>query len=295
MTQIDLHFSTRAERDRAYNARASVPDFEACMADYARLSEQARARCTGLFDLPYGAAKAERLDLLLPAAAQRSAPLLMFIHGGYWRAQTKENAALVAPALLAAGAAVALIEYPLLPSCTLADTVRSVRSALAWLHRHAARYGIDGQRVVAAGSSAGAHLAAMLAAPGWREDFVGLPEHPVHGLLCLSGLFDLRPLCETDVQEWLRLTPAQAWRLSPLAGVPDAPLPVVLSVGGLEPEGFQRQSAAYEAACRARGLAVRRLDMPRCNHFDLLHELGIPASPLANAALGLLGLPAAAR
>ena len=284
---IDLDFGTRAARDRQYNARASVADFDACMRTYAESSALARQQCAGILDLRYGMGVAERLDLYLPASTRRPAPLLVFIHGGYWRALRKEDSAMMSKVFTDAGVAVATLEYPLLPEATLPETVREVRSAVAWLHCHGAAYGIDPNRMYASGSSAGGHLVGMLLAPGWQASF-GLPEAAIQGGVGLSGLYDIQPLCDTHINDWLRLTPEQAHRLSPLYHLPDTPVPLVLAVGGLETEGFHNQTAAMDAAWRAKGYPVVRVEAPHCNHFNLVGELALPDSPLTQATLAML-------
>lgn len=284
---IDLCFANLQERERQYNARASVADFDACVREYAELSALARQQCVGLHDLRYGMGRAERLDLFPAASARQPSPLLIFIHGGYWRSQTKEDAALMSRVFTGAGVAVAVLEYPLLPEATLAEAVREVRSAVAWLHGNARHYGIDPHRIYASGSSAGGHLTGMLLAPGWQESY-GLPETVIRGGLCLSGLFDIQPLCDTSVNTWLRLHPEQARLLSPLYALPSAPVPLVLAVGGLETDGFKNQTQAYENAWREKGWPVTRVQAPRCNHFNLLCELAKPQSPLTLATLEMV-------
>jgi arylformamidase len=284
---IDLDFGTRAARDRQYNARASVADFDACMRTYAESSALARQQCAGILDLRYGMGVAERLDLYLPASTRRPAPLLVFIHGGYWRALRKEDSAMMSKVFTDAGVAVATLEYPLLPEATLPETVREVRSAVAWLHCHGAAYGIDPNRMYASGSSAGGHLVGMLLAPGWQASF-GLPEAAIQGGVGLSGLYDIQPLCDTHINDWLRLTPEQAHRLSPLYHLPDTPVPLVLAVGGLETEGFHNQTAAMDAAWRAKSYPVVRVEAPHCNHFNLVGELALPDSPLTQATLAMI-------
>ena len=125
----DLFFASIAEREVQYNARASVADFDACVRRYAESA--ARVRAAGRAEPAVRHGPDERLDLFLPAAAQASAPLFVFIHGGYWRSQRKEDAPVMAEAFNAAGAAVATLEYTLLPEATLPEVVREVRSAVA--------------------------------------------------------------------------------------------------------------------------------------------------------------------
>lgn len=284
---FDLNFSSLEERAVQYNARASVADFDACVAEYTRLADEVKGLCPGVYDLRYGEGVANRLDLFPVIQSKQPAPLLVFMHGGYWRSQTKEDAPIMAKAFTDAGIAVCTLEYTLLPEATLAETVREMRSAIAWLYRNAGRYGIDARRIHVAGSSAGGHLAAMLAAPGWQEKF-NLPADVIKGMLSLSGLYDIRPLCDINVNEWLQLHPEQAQRLSPLFQLPRADMPVLLAVGGLETDGFKNQTYAYGAACRAQGVAVHRVETPHCNHFNLLCELHDSASDLSKATFKMV-------
>lgn len=284
---IDLNFATIDVRNVQYNARASVADFDACVLEYAQLSELARSQCVGIFDLQYGHSTAERLDIFPAKKANHPAPVLIYIHGGYWRSQTKEDAALMAKAYTDAGVAVAVLEYPLAPKATLAEIVRSVRSAVAWLYKNATTYGVDPNRIFASGSSAGGHLVGMLIAPNWQTDYQ-LPPNVIRGGVALSGLYDLRPLCETYHNEWLNLHTEQAERLSPLFELPETPVPLVLAVGGLETDGFKNQTDVYERAYRAKGYPVKRVQTPHCNHFNLLCEMVKPDSDLNKAILKMI-------
>jgi len=275
----DLLFVNIAERVRQYDARASVADFETTIAEYTTLSRQADARCPSVRDLRYGQASSERLDVFPLCADQQPAPVFIFIHGGYWRGQTKENAAMLALHLTQAGIAVVTLEYALLPRSTLFEAVRQVRAAVAWLYANAHVYGLDNTRFVVGGSSAGAHLAAMVAAEGWTGEY-HLPFDCIKGLVGLSGLYDLRPLCDIDINAWLHMHADQAWRVSPVCHLPRPGLPVLLSVGGLETDGFKAQTDAYQRLGATHGLNITRCDVAVCNHFNLLVELTRGDSPL---------------
>ena len=282
--EVELFFRDLTERGRQYDARASVADFDACVAEYARLARKVNNECVGIYDLRYGQSQAERLDIFPTALGGQPAPVFVFIHGGYWRSQTKEDAPIMAQAFTRAGVAVCVLEYTLLPEATLAEVVRQARSAVAWLYRNGAGYGIDPDRLYVGGSSAGAHLAAMVAAQDWTVSY-GLPHDLVKGVAGLSGLYELAPLCQIAPSEWLQLHADQTARVSPLHHLPRAGLPMVLAVGGLETDGFKNQTEAYDEACRAAGLAVNRVHVPQCNHFDLLCELAEPQSELCRAVL----------
>lgn len=286
-TDVDLRFADLAERGRQYDARGSVADFDACVAEYARLAREVNRDCVGLYDLKYGPANAERLDIFPTVLRSTPAPVFVFIHGGYWRSQAKEDAPIMVKPFVQAGVAVCTLEYTLLPEATLPEVVRQVRNAVAWLYTHGAQYGIDPNRIYVAGSSAGAHLAAMAAAQGWTASY-GLPDDVVKGLAALSGLYELAPLCDVAPNEWLQLHADQTPRVSPMHHLPRTGLPAVLAVGGLETDGFKNQTDAYDAACRAAGVSVNRLHVPQCNHFNLLCEWADADSELTRATLAMI-------
>ena len=284
----------RAQLDVQYNARATVPDIQPILKKYAEDSATARRTLDCALDVPFGDHPDELLDIFPAAGAapgKPGAPVFVFIHGGYWRAQRKEDAPVMAEAFNAAGAAVATLEYTLVPEATLGEVVREVRSAVAWLYRNVAAYGVDPERIYVSGSSAGGHLAGMLVAPEWQARY-GVPDDVIKGTLALSGLFDLRPLCDILPNTWLQLTPEQAAHQSPIFHLPERAGPMLLAVGGLETQGFKNQTAAYEAAWNAAGLASTRIPTPHCNHFDLVNELENPDSDLTRATLAMMGLGA---
>lgn len=283
----DLFFPDLLQRSIEYNARGSVPDFDACVREYAELSANAKADCAGVYDLKYGMASAEKLDLFLVPGPRQPAPLFVFIHGGYWRSQSKDDAALMVKVFTDAGIAVATLEYTLLPKATLAEVVREMRSAVAWLYRNATQFGVDPDRIFVGGSSAGGHLVGMLLAPEWHDEF-GVPSTVVKGAVALSGVFDIRPLCDIEPNEWLRLVPLQAQSLSPIFCIPDTATSLILSVGGLETEGFKNQTYAYLNAWRERGHEATLIDAQDRNHFNLLSELAHPERPLTTAILRMI-------
>lgn len=285
--KIDLLFDDLSMRAVQYNARASVEDFDACMAQYEQLAAQAKAQTPGIYDIHYGMGVAERLDLF-PAARQPS-PLLVFIHGGYWHSQRKEEACSMAANFTQHGVAAATLEYTLQPEATLAEIVREVRSAIAWLYHHAGQYGIDPERIFVSGSSAGGHLCGMLIADDWQHLYQ-VPVNVIKGALALSGLYDIRPLCDIYINDWMRLTPEQAATFSPLFMLPekaDAPQ-ILLDVGAKETQGFRNQTLAYFAACREKGLNVALLEDRHNNHFTLVNELANPNSILFQRVMAMI-------
>lgn len=275
-----------AWHDAQYNNRARIPEHPSILARWARDSAQALRRHSDVVEREYGPAACERLDVFPPA--RPGAPVLVYIHGGYWRALGKRDQAFVAPAFLDAGAMVVLPGYALCPAVRIEDIVVQVARALAWVHRHAHEYGGDPSRIVVAGHSAGGHLAAMLLSCRWALVDGDLPADLVKSALSISGLYELEPLRHAPfLAADLGLTRADARRLSPaLFPAPQGTL--VIAVGSDESEEFHRQSALIASAWRDRIGAS--LSSPGHNHMSVLNELADPESAIHGWGLRLLGL-----
>jgi arylformamidase len=277
--------------DAQYNNRARIPEHPAILQYWSDASAHARERHEDMRELAYGADASERLDLFPAAGSNGAAPVLVYLHGGYWRALDKRDQSFIAPPFVEAGAMVVVPNYALCPAVGIEHIVMQLVQALVWVHRHAAEHGGDPARIVVAGHSAGGHLAAMLLACDWRVVAPDLPPDLVKAALAISGLYELEPLRHAPfLAPDLKLTAASAQRLSPaLMPAPDGALVAV--VGGDESEEFLRQSALIEQAWGPRAvLAVERV--PQRNHMNVLHELADPLSTTHRWGLQLLGLRA---
>ncbi len=273
--------------DVQYNNRARIPEHAQIFERWGRASAHARENAACRIDVPYGEGPNETLDVF--PAAQPDAPVLVFIHGGWWRSLDKRDHSFVAPAFTQAGAMVVVPNYALCPSVSIETIALQMTRALAWIYRHAASFGGDPTRIVVAGHSAGGHLAAMLLCCRWLQVGLDLPEQLVGSALSISGLFDLEPVCETPfLQADLRLTPASAKRLSPAFFPPPAGS-LYATVGANESEEFLRQNRLIREAWGARAVPVCEA-VPGTNHLDVLHELADPQARLHGLALQLLGL-----
>ncbi|HYD82153.1 MAG TPA: alpha/beta hydrolase [Paucimonas sp.] len=278
---------TAEELDRQYNARATVPDVNVYLAEYAARSAACRARLRCAANVPYGDHPDELLDIF--PAERPGSPVLIYFHGGYWRALSKDDSSFMAETFVRAGAAVVAVDYSLAPAATLDTIVAQCRRALAWTWKNIAAWGGDPGRIAVCGSSAGGHIVGMLLAPGWHAE-AGVPEDIVAAACPVSGLFDLTPLQYTHINAWARLDPDAAARLSPLFHLPARGCPLLLAYGEHETAEFQRQSRDYLAAWRARGFAGECADMPGTNHFDVILKLAESESPLTRGLMRMMDL-----
>ena len=146
--------------DAEYDLRSAFPDYEQYFADWAARSRSARQHLRCLLDVPYGPGPRDRVDFF--RANTPSAPLLVYIHGGYWRSLDKSDFSFLAVPFVKCGTSLALINYELFPGTTMSHLVAQVRRACAWIALNAGRFDIDYTEFHLAGWSAGAHLAAIV-------------------------------------------------------------------------------------------------------------------------------------
>ncbi len=276
---------TQAFCESEYNIRARVPEYPAFLSRWAAQGAATRRLHACLLDLEYGKEPAERLDLF-PARAEPS-PLLVFIHGGYWRACDKSDFSWVAPNLVQHGITVALINYGLAPRTPIEQMVRQTLAAIAWLYRNAAGYGIDRDRINLCGHSAGAHLGTMSMAALWKLVGADLPADLVKGVLAISGVYDLEPLVHAPfLNVDLKLDRERAIRLSPVHYPPRPGARLITAVGGAESSEFARQTALIGQQWRSN--LLRDVPLPGCNHYEAIEALPDPASGLFDGALDLV-------
>ncbi len=273
MTDVDWRSMDRETRSAAYDNRAAVTDSAARLARWQGLSATLRLARTAELDVPYGPLPRNRIDIF--PAAQPDAPLLVFIHGGYWQRNAKEDFACFAMGPLAKGMAVALPGYTLAPAASLTTIVDEVGAALCLLRARDERAG-GRRRVIVSGWSAGGHLAALAAKlPG------------VDAVLAISGVYDLTPLRGTTIDDAVRLTAAEVTELSPMRCVTAAASPLVVAYGNRELPELRRQAQAYHAACAAAARPTQLLDIEDADHFSVLEHFLEPEGALTRAAHAL--------
>lgn len=239
-------------------------------------------------DIPYGRADVEKLDIYLPAKKSRKpAPVMIFFHGGAWRALTKDESAAYAPAYADAGAMIVVPDFGAAPETTLSQMVAQVRRAVAWTWKNIADYGGDPNRLIVAGHSSGAHMAGTTLADGWRKK-AALPENAIKGGVLFSGAYDLTPVRLSARNDYLKLSPGAARRLSITNAIPRPAGPLVVGIAEGDLHDFRRQGRALAAAWKKAKNPVEFLDVDGVNHFDMGDVFADPASPLGQATLRLL-------
>lgn len=267
-----------------YNNRARVPEHPQIFARQARDAEDYRAETLSHgraeLGLSYGDTPRQFIDMFWPTAGATTAPLAMFVHGGYWVAMDPAQYSQLARGLNGRGIGVAVVGYDLCPVVTIGEIVEQIRRATVFLWQRYSR------RVLVYGHSAGGHLAAAMVATDWQALYPKAPDDLVAGGYAISGLFDLEPLLHVGLNENYKLDAAEARRLSPLYWPVKPGRALDAIVGDLESGDFKRQSRVVAANWRLHGVETRYAELPG-NHFTVLDPLTDPESAMVQRIAAL--------
>ena len=280
-------FETQEELDEQYRVADAVDDYGVYARLYRRKSRAARDQLDPSLDVSFGPTIAEHLDIF--PAKQADAPVMVFIHGGYWRANSSKKFSFVATGLVEAGITTVVLNYALCPTVTIDEIVRQARAAVVWVSEHIEAYNGDSDQIYVAGHSAGGHLTGMLLTTNWEKEY-GKPADLIKGAIAISGLFDLAPFPYTWLQPKLQLTWGQVRRNSPIRHLPEAAPPLIVTYGGEEPPEMQRQSSAFLRAWRDAGLDGTHVAQPNDDHFSAITGFLEPDSTLLRAILDQMDL-----
>ena len=267
---------TAIDYEAEYNNRARVPEHVEILARWARDAELYRAdalkRGRAELGLSYGDTPRQFVDLFLPEAGD-SAPLALFIHGGYWRSLDPSMFSHMACGLNARGVAVAVAGYDLCPIVTIADIIEQIRRACVFLWQQL------GRRLLVYGHSAGGHLAAAMVATDWPSLYPKAPADLVPAGYAISGVFDLSPLIGVSMNQDLRLDAEEARKVSPAFRPPAPGRTFDAVVGSLESSEFKRQSRIIAQAWQSVA-QTRYEEIAGMNHFTVADALADPQSAM---------------
>ncbi len=166
---------------------------------------------------------------------------------------------------------------------------QQVRSAIAWVHKNAASFDANPERLYVSGHSSGAHLTGCALVTDWEKDF-GLPANFIKGALLVSGMYDLKPVRMSKRSQYVNFTDEVEHALSSQRHMEKLRTPIIVAYGTCETPEFQRQNRDFAAAVKAAGKPVELIVGEGFNHFEMQETLGNPYGIAGRAALKLMGL-----
>ncbi|MBX2874102.1 MAG: alpha/beta hydrolase [Saprospiraceae bacterium] len=204
----------------------------------------------------------------------RASPILIFIHGGYWRALDKMSYRFVAEPFVKENFTVCVVNYRLIPMVNMETLLQDIRDAIRWIQQKANLYNGDPNAMILSGHSAGGHLALMayLMNQNLRSS--------ITAICSLSGIFDLAPIRNSYLNETLKLTKKEVEDFS-VSNMDLSVLtcPTLLSVGSDETNLFIEQSKdLYTQYTKIAPLEYH--EYGHLNHYQIVHQLGKKESPL---------------
>jgi len=276
---------TPQEREAHFNPRIAVPSADTYLENAAKAAAAARERLAGdsRFDVRYGSGAKQTVDILKGPSSDQAAPLVLFVHGGYWRALDKNDHTHLALPFVDAGAVFLNLNYDLCPDVSVSTIANEIRAGLIWAAQHAGGYGGDPNRIFLYGHSAGAHLAGMMMAETFPPDTVHTEQ--VRGVFAISGIYEPEVARTLSVNEEIGLDAAEAARNNVLQRTPRHTWPTLVAAGEAEPSGWVEQSRAFEALLRGHDIPVEFVTAENCNHFSFLEILSESNHPLVTKML----------
>ncbi|KAL4233496.1 hypothetical protein ACF0H5_008177 [Mactra antiquata] len=240
----------------------------------------------------YGLTENEKLDIFGAKSLPGEAPILMYIHGGYWSALGREMSSYMAPVYCKSGTVVVSIGYDLAPQANIDTIVSQVKKATSFVLSMASRRGSSG--VYLCGHSAGAHLAAMMLLQDWSAECMISPSL-ISGAILVSGVFDLNPLIDTYIGEPLKLAKEDACRNSPILLIDDIVKysrnrKFIVTYGDHDPPEFKRMSTEFNSELVSKGINTSLIIVPDTDHFNVIENLQYEEYSLNKEILKLMNL-----
>ncbi len=278
---MEPEITTAVNYEAEYNNRARVPEHPGIVKDWEKAAAKWRKDAAeARLDVSYGPTARQCVDIFKPRK-EKPGPIALFIHGGYWQAMGRESFSHMAKGANKHGLTVAVASYDLCPAVSVSQIIDQMRACCAYLWNTYKR------KIVVAGHSAGGHLTAAMLATNWQEYDPDLPPMLVKGGLSISGVFDLRPLVGTSINDNLKLTVDTAKKVSPIYWPAPIGLKMIAVVGGEESNEFKRQNNHITEEWHEGGAAVTALTLADENHFTVIGGLSDPDHLLTHSLVGL--------
>jgi arylformamidase len=279
----------QVELDAAYDQSFYAPLGPQISKRRAANSELARAQLGAPLRAAYGPTDVEKLDIY--RGKRPKAPIFVFIHGGAWLGGEAKNYADAAEMFVNAGATYIALDFIAIKEAggDLRVMADQVRRGVAWAYKNAAGYGGDPDRFYIGGHSSGGHLCGVTLVTDWQKDS-GLPPDMIKGGLCMSGMFDMKPVRLSKRSSYIKFNDEIEQSMSSQRHLELLRAPIVVTYGTEETPEFQRQSRDFAAAVKTAGKPVQLIEAAGYNHFEMGESLGHPFGANGRAALAMMKL-----
>ena len=262
------------------------------------LSERGRPRALSIAGLrverdvcyhpqPDGNASEQSLDIYAPADEKRSdsaRAVVVFMHGGGWRAADKQDVfgvhANICTALAQRGLVAVNVNYRLSPRVRHPAHALDAAHALRWVRDNIAGFGGDAENIFASGHSSGGHLAALVALDERYLREAGAPRSFIKGVIGISGIYNLehfagrnrmaarlmtRPAFGADTKAWTDASPVNHVREG---------APPFLMINAEDDERLEEEAEELATLLRKAGGSAETLIIPGTDHFTILGFVG---------------------
>ncbi|QIB33549.1 alpha/beta hydrolase [Ancylobacter pratisalsi] len=232
-------------------------------------------------DIAYGEGPRQRLDVYTPTGAGEGRPVVVFFYGGGWEEGERSSYRFVGAALASRGFVTVIADYRVYPQARFPDFIEDGARAVRWARDHAAGFGGDGRRLVLAGHSAGAHIAAMLSFDHQWLKAVGLDAGTdIAGMVGLAGPYDFLPLHSATLATIFG-PEAQRARTQPITFVDGRGPPAFLATGPNDRTVDPGNTARLAARIRQHGGEVTTRTYDRADHRTLIGAFARPLRLIA--------------
>jgi arylformamidase len=279
----------QVELDAAYDQDIYAPLANQVRKRYASMSEATRGHLGQPRRESYGPTEVEKLDIY--PTKRPGAPIFVYIHGGQWLFGTAKASAYPAELFVNAGAHYVALDFVAIKEAEgdLRVMADQVRRGIAWVYKNAKSFGGNADRLYIGGFSSGAHLCGVVLVTDWQKDF-GLPADMVKGGLCMSGMYDMKPVRLSKRSSYIKFTDEMEQVMSSQRYLDRLSAKTIVTYGTNETPEFQRQSQDFAAAAKSAGKPVELIVGADFNHFEMGECLGNPYAPNGRAALALMQL-----
>ena len=268
---MDYSILSTKELEKNFNPRESVEDFSHCLETSLSKSKNVKKLNDIYENIAYGKGPLQKLDIFGKNDKQNLKPLHIFIHGGYWRALDKDYHAHMSVPFNKNNILFFNVNYDLCPKVSISDICEQIIESIIWIFNNSKNYGGNNKKISISGHSAGAHLVSYLLSVDWS--IYSLPKNIFQGAALISGIYNLKIVQKISVNKDLNLSDKEVQEKTILDKLPTFKVPLFISYGENEPEGWKHQSISYSDLLKKNDYEHKVIPSKGDNHFTLIDTL----------------------